>query len=150
MEIVENQSDYWGEFVALNEQWIQEHFELEDFDHDLASNPGQITEQGGYIFSLVKDGSVLATCALFYIDDKTYELARMAVSKAHRGNGYANLLLDKCLQKSKDLHAEKLCLVSNTRLKQAIGLYTKYGFVTTKLGQHPVYKRANIEMELEL
>jgi ribosomal protein S18 acetylase RimI-like enzyme len=41
-------------------------------------------------------------------------------------------------------------LLSNTILNPAISLYQKHGFKTLRQGEHPDYKRCNIEMELQL
>ena len=146
MKIVENQKEYLQDFIRLNEEWIQKYFEIEEVDKDLAKNPYLIIEQGGYIFSIIDDENVIGICALIHKDNSIYELARMAISNQHQGKGYGSLLLETCLKKLKSISTRKVQLVSNTKLKIAIRLYKKYGFSTTNLGQHPVYKRANIEI----
>lgn len=147
MKIVENKKTYLKNFIHLNEKWIQKYFEIEQIDKDLAENPYLIIEQGGYIFSIIDDENVIGVCALINKDNGIYELARMAISNQHQGKGYGSLLLETCLKKLKSISAKKVQLVSNTKLETAISLYKKYGFTTTHIGQHPVYKRANIEME---
>ncbi len=87
MKIVENQKKYLADFVRLNEKWISNYFEIEDIDRELASNPQKIIENGGYIFTLVLDNHVIGVCALFNEGNGVYELARMAVSQKHQGNG---------------------------------------------------------------
>jgi ribosomal protein S18 acetylase RimI-like enzyme len=76
-----------------------------------------------------------------------YELARMAVAAAHQGRGYGRLLMEACLHKLAAIKAQRVYLVSNTRLVAATAMYRKYGFTTTMEGRHPVYSRANIVME---
>ncbi len=147
MKIVENQKKYLADFVRLNEKWISNYFEIEDIDRELASNPQKIIENGGYIFTLVLDNHVIGVCALFNEGNGVYELARMAVSQKHQGNGYGDVLIQTCLSKLSDINAKKVHLVSNTKLKSAISLYKKYGFNTISKKQHPVYSRANITME---
>ena len=114
---------------------------------DLCYFPYKIIEDGGYIFSLVSESKVLGVCALFNDGDGIYELARMAVSPTCHGKGYGNQLIEHCLSKLKEISAQKVYLVSNTKLGAAIGLYKKYGFKTVLEGPHPVYSRANIVME---
>jgi len=116
---------------------IKKYFELEYFDIDLAKNPYQIIENGGYIFTVLKDND-------------TYELARMAVKDQYQRKGYGSVLIETCLEKLNNINAKKVFLVSNTKLEIAISLYKKYGFRIIKQEQHPVYKRANIEMELKI
>jgi len=150
MKIVENKKKYLQDFIRLNEEWIEKYFEIEQIDKDLAKNPYSIIKNNGYIFSIIENEKVIGVCALINSTSDTYELARMAISKEHQGKGYGSLLLETCLKKLKSINAKKVTLVSNTKLETAIKLYNKYGFVTIHIGQHPVYKRANIEMELNV
>ena len=147
MEIVENEKDHLEDFIRLNEEWISTYFELEEVDHVLAANPYQIIENGGYIFSLVVKDEVLGVCALFNEGKGKYELARMAVSPRHHGGGLGHKLMRACLSKLSHIGAQKVYLISNTKLEAAIALYKKHGFKTVTQGQHPVYSRANIVME---
>ena len=40
-------------FIRLNEQWIEEHFGLEEADRKLAADPYRIVREGGHILSLL-------------------------------------------------------------------------------------------------
>mgnify|MGYP000296587097 CR=1 FL=1 len=147
MNITENSREYLADFIRLNEEWIGHYFAIEETDRNLASNPFKIIEDGGYIFSLVSGDKVIGVCALFNEGEGVFELARMAISPAYQGNGYGNRLIEHCLSKLKKINAQRVYLVSNTKLGAAIGLYKKYGFQTVSEGPHPVYSRANIVME---
>ena len=147
MEIVENQPEYLSEFISLNEQWVTEHFQLEDTDRLLAANPRSVIDNGGYIFSLISNGVVLGVCALFNDGDNVFELARMAVSPEHHNKGCGQLLMLACLSKISVIGTKKVYLVSNTTLSATISLNKKNSFKTVSQGQHPVYSRANIIME---
>jgi len=149
MEIQENNQNHLCDFIQLNEEWILKYFTLEETDKKLASNPSKIIDDHGYIFSLIQNKKVLGVCALFNEGNGVFELARMAVSPPHQGKGYGKALMEACLYKSQAVNAKRVYLVSNTKLKSAIALYKKYGFVTIQTGQHPVYSRANIVMELK-
>jgi len=146
LEIVENESKYLNDFIRLNEEWIISYFQLEDVDHKLAANPQKVIDDGGYIYSLVSDNEVVGVCALFNEGNNVYELARMAVSPKHQGKGHGEKLINACLSKAKEIKAQKVYLVSNSKLKIAISLYKKHGFKITSTEQHPVYSRANITM----
>jgi N-acetylglutamate synthase-like GNAT family acetyltransferase len=143
----ENNRDHLADFVRLNEEWISTYFTVEDADRKLAAKPDQVLDDGGYIFSLLENGEVVGVCALFREDNGVFELARMAVSPQHQGKGYANTLMQACLEKLHEIEASKVYLLSNTKLEAAIALYKKFGFKTVRLGVHPVYSRANIVME---
>lgn len=147
MEVLENDKGLLHDFIRLNEEWISTYFEIEEVDRALAENPFQIVENGGFIFSLVSSGEVLDVCSLFNEGNGVFELARMAVSPNSQGHGYGNQLIIACLSKLKEIGANKVYLVSNTKLEAAIALYQKHGFKIVSEGQHPVYSRANIIME---
>ena len=149
MEIHENNKNHLKSFIQLNEAWVTKYFEIEQSDIELSNNPYGVIENGGYIFSLTENNLVVGVCALFNEGQGTYELARMAVAETHQGKGYGKALIVKGIQKAKELNANKLYLISNTKLETAIALYRKYGFKTIKTGQHPVYSRANIVMQYE-
>lgn len=146
MEIIENESEYLNDFIALNEEWITANFQLEDIDKKLAANPQKVIDDGGYIFSLVDNNKVIGVCALFNEGNNVYELARMAVSSKQRGKGYGEKLIKACLSKSQEIKANKVYLVTNEKLEAAIALYKKHGFKIVSTEQHPVYSRANITM----
>jgi N-acetylglutamate synthase-like GNAT family acetyltransferase len=139
-----------SDFVRLNEQWISEHFALEESDRRLAANPMQIIADGGHILSLVEGGRVVGVCALFRESRYRFELARMAVDRTERGKGYGDVLIRAALQRARESGATSVFLLSNTVLEPAIALYRKHGFVTVSEGPHPVYARCNIVMERAL
>jgi ribosomal protein S18 acetylase RimI-like enzyme len=150
MEILENKKEYLHDFIRLNEAWISTYFKIEAVDIELAANPYKVIENGGFIFSVLVDDSVVGACALFNSGDGIYELARMAVSPEHQGKGYGNALIVTCIKKLKAIGATKVYLVSNTKLESAIALYKKHHFEVTFEGAHPVYLRANIVMERKI
>ena len=150
MEIIINNTAYLREFIALNEAWITHYFTLESSDFELAKNPEKIIKDGGFVFFLLSEDEVAGVCALFNEGDGCYELARMAVSPKHQGKGFGDALIQAAIQKSHDVKAKRLYLISNTKLEAAIALYKKHGFKTETVGQHPVYSRANIRMGYDL
>ena len=150
MNVVENKKELLQDFIRLNEEWISTYFELEEVDFALAKNPYKIVENGGFIFSLLVDESVVGVCALINSGNGIYELARMAVSPEFQGQGYGSKLIEACFSKLKEIGVEKVYLISNTKLIPAIALYRKYNFKITFEGSHPVYSRANIGMECKI
>ncbi len=149
MKIHDNNPEHFTDFIRLNEEWITKYFSLETSDRKLAKNPGIIIDNEGFIFSVCKKNTVVGVCALFNEGNGVYELARMAVTSDFQGQGIATFLLLHSLRKAKDVSANKVYLLSNTKLKAAITLYKKFGFNTVQTGQHPVYSRANIVMEIK-
>lgn len=150
MKIHENNPEHFKAFIALNQNWIEEYFELEPVDLELARDPSKVIREGGTIFTLCVEDEVVATCALFKSSATEYELARMATKKSVRGKGYGRQVLNRAIEKARSLGATKIFLVSNTRLHPALHLYESVGFKTTHIGQDPFYRRADIRMEMEL
>ncbi|MEQ1678026.1 MAG: GNAT family N-acetyltransferase, partial [Chitinophagaceae bacterium] len=78
-----------------------------------------------------------------------YELVKMFVDPAYRGQGISKTLLDRCLSEAEKLNARNIILYSNSQLKTALGLYEKYGFNYVDATGGP-FLTADIKMELSL
>jgi ribosomal protein S18 acetylase RimI-like enzyme len=79
--------------------------------------------------------------------DDGFELAKMTVIPEWRGKGVSKLLMDKCLDKARELKAKKIVLFSNSQLTAALNLYTRYGFRHVEIIDSPL-KTADVKMEL--
>lgn len=142
---------YIPAFVELNREWIQTYFVLEPMDLAQLEAPQKaILESGGEIFFVLADDHPVATCAMVPHGEACFELAKMAVMPGARGKGYGDIVMRAALQWAREKKARRVMLLSNTLLAPAISLYTKHGFRTVHLGEHPDYKRCNIEMSLDL
>jgi ribosomal protein S18 acetylase RimI-like enzyme len=149
--IIERDSpDCLSDFIRLNEAWISEHFEIEAMDRHLSEDPGRVLREGGHIFSATIDGIVVGAAALFRDGPDQFELARMAVDPAYRGQGIGRTLAVAALQKARDDGATRVSLCSNTKLAPAIALYRSLGFTVVREGAHPEYARCNVVMALDL
>ena len=139
-------------FRALNEQWITQHWQLEEHDIECIDRPQEsIIDKGGHIFVALYRGEPAGVCAFCKMDDPRYdfELAKLAVSPEVRGKGIGYLLCKTAADKARSLGAKRIFLESNTLLKPAIRTYKKLGF--RELAEyHPAYARGDIQMELTL
>ncbi|WP_312079173.1 bifunctional helix-turn-helix transcriptional regulator/GNAT family N-acetyltransferase [Chryseobacterium sp.] len=152
VEIVEYEPKYQSTFRDLNKEWISNYFEMEETDYKSLDNPQEyILDKGGKILVALYKNEPLGVCALIKMNDKDYhfEMAKMAVSPKVQGKNIGWLLGQAIINSAKELGASKLYLESNTILKPAINLYYKLGFVKIS-GRPTPYKRANIQMELDL
>jgi DNA-binding MarR family transcriptional regulator len=150
VDIIDYTPGYKKAFKDLNEEWITLHFKMEESDHKALDHPEEyIIDKGGHIFIALYDGEAVGACALIKMDDKKFELAKMAVSPKAKGKGIGTLLGVACIEKAKELGADTVFLESNTKLKPAISLYRKLGFEKIT-GPPSPYERANIQMELKL
>jgi N-acetylglutamate synthase-like GNAT family acetyltransferase len=149
--VVRFQSELAAHFESLNREWIEQYFEIEEADLVIFANPfKEIVEPGGQIFFVIEDGKAVGTCAVIRMKEGVYELAKMAVSSEARGRGHGDLLIESVIDFAKQAGAERLILVSNTRLKPAIALYEKHGFKSVPITDAEDYKRVDIQMELRL
>lgn len=150
IEIIDYKSEYQEYFKTLNLEWIQKYFTVEPADEYVLSNPQKaILDNEGFIFFAKSASEIVGTCALQKVDDKTYELAKMAVSEKFQNLGIGRMLMDKAIQKAIEIQLDKLELYTNSKLARALDIYNKYGFQEVSLDGHPT-KRANIKMEMIL
>ncbi|MES2266464.1 MAG: bifunctional helix-turn-helix transcriptional regulator/GNAT family N-acetyltransferase [Bacteroidota bacterium] len=150
VKIVDYTPDYQPAFKRLNEEWITQYFKMEETDYRSLDHPDDyILKKGGHILIALYNNEPVGACALIKMEDKRYELAKMAVSPMAKGKGIGFLLGQACIAKAKELGATKLYLESNTILKPAISLYHKLGFKKIT-GVPSPYERCNIQMMLDL
>jgi putative acetyltransferase len=149
--VVPYQEEFRAAFAALNREWIEKYFTLEQADREILGDPdGKIIEAGGQVFFVMERGEILGTCAMLRHSVDEYEIAKMAVASTARGRGFGDLLMDACIAFAREREARRVIIVSNTILEPAIRLYRKHGFVQVPLARDARYERANIRLELEL
>jgi DNA-binding MarR family transcriptional regulator/predicted GNAT family N-acyltransferase len=150
VHIIDYAAEHKGLFKQLNEEWIRQYFKMEESDYKALDHPDDyIIAHGGHIYMAVYEEEVVGTCALIKMNDKKFELAKMAVSPRAQGKSIGTLLGQACIKKARELGADTVYLESNTLLKPAINLYLKLGFQKIT-GPPSPYERSNIQMELRL
>ena len=121
-------------------------------EHDLAilNNPRElILKNGGVIYLAQHQNEIVGSAALIKEHDGMYELAKMTVAASHQKMGISKLLLERCIDKARELHATSITLFSNSQLKAALGLYEKFGFQHVPVEDSP-FATADVKMELIL
>jgi N-acetylglutamate synthase-like GNAT family acetyltransferase len=140
-------------FRELNEEWIAQYFRLEEQDHIQLRDPEEsILRTGGQIVIAAAGDERIGCCALIFVRQGVFELAKMAVSERYRGHGIGRKLLEYAIAQAKVLGAHTLELASNAKLANAVHLYESLGFrhlPADRVGRSP-YARANVFMELHL
>ena len=150
IEIINYESKYQPNFKRLNLEWLEKYNLTESHDLEILDDPdGTVIAGGGCIFLAMDGDSVIGTAGLWKENEKEYELVKMAVAPAYRGQGISKILLDCCLEEAKALKAYKIFLFSNSQLKTALGLYEKYGFCHVNVTNNP-FLTADVKMELSL
>jgi N-acetylglutamate synthase-like GNAT family acetyltransferase len=150
IEIIEYSGEYANDFRELNLEWLEKYNLAESHDLEIINHPKEtILDNGGYIFLAREGGRIVGTAGIANEGDSIYELVKMTVAAAFRGQGISKMLIEKCLDRARELKAKKIFLYSNSQLQTAISLYKKYGFVHVDASNSPLVT-ADIKMELTL
>jgi putative acetyltransferase len=150
IKIIEYKNEHHAAFRQLNLEWLDHYNLTESHDLMILDDPeGTILNRGGFIWMAEADGQLVGSAGLIKEHDGEYELAKMAVTAAYRGKGISKLLIEKCLEKAREVGAKKLSLFSNHQLQTALSLYEKYGFRHVALHDSP-FETADVKMELAL
>ena len=86
VNIINFKNEYEKHFYDLNIEWLNNFFEVEEYDHKILSNAKKyIIDKGGKIFFAVLGDKIIATVALMPTENElTYELTKMAVKPKYR------------------------------------------------------------------
>jgi putative acetyltransferase len=150
IEIISYQSKYQPDFKRLNLEWLDKYNLTESHDLEVLNDPeGKVIAGGGCIFLAMDGERVIGTAGLAKEHEGVYELIKMFVDPAYRGQGISKILLDCCLEEARKLKAKKIFLYSNSQLLTALKLYEKYGFHHVDASNSPLLT-ADVKMELPL
>lgn len=75
-----------------------------------------------------EDGSIVGAYGLYPLKNQTCELRKMYLHRACRGQGHGKHLLEEALATARELGFKAVTLETASVLKEAIALYTRYGF----------------------
>lgn len=105
----------------------------EGIDRDLDDIEGSYIARGG-VFELLEDpeGRLLGTVGLYPFGDGRIELRKMYFRKELRGKGYGKMVLRRMIGTAREMGYQTMVLETASVLKEAIGLYRKFGFVEKK------------------
>jgi putative acetyltransferase len=150
IEIIDYSDEYANDFKQLNLEWLNKYNLAEAYDLEIINDPKKtILNNGGFIYLAKFMDNIVGTAGLANEGNSVFELVKMGVAPAFQGRGIAKMLIEKCLNKARELKAKKIFLYSNSQLITAITLYKKYGFVHVDASNSPLLT-ADIKMELTL
>lgn len=118
-------------------------------DADLKDIEANYLRRGG-VFEIIEDanGKLLGTVGLYPLDAETVELRKMYFDKILRGRGYGKMMLERMIAAAKAAGFKRIYLETASVLKEAVGLYEKYGFQPTTEGIHSARCDAAYFLEL--
>ena len=101
----------------------------DDTDADLFDVEASYFSRGGR-FDVLSDatGEIVGTVALFPIDDRTVELRKMYLRSDARGHGHGRRMLEHAIEQAGRMGFARVTLETASVLKEAVALYTRYGF----------------------
>jgi ribosomal protein S18 acetylase RimI-like enzyme len=155
VEILDYMPEYKEYFQKLNYEWLEKYFQVEDLDKKILLNPEeQIIKEGGFVLFARMEEKVVGTTAILKRDEKTYEIAKMAVTEKAQGMQVGRKLTKEAVARAKEKGAKKLILKTDNRLRAAVNLYRTFGFKVTQTestasGKYE-RKRFGIQMKLDL
>ncbi len=151
VNILRYSPQYKEDFKNLNYEWLQKYFTVEPKDEIILSNPEEeVINKGGEIFFAVLDEDIVGTCAAIKIDDKTYELAKMAVTEKAQGKQIGKKLALAVIGFAYSNNAASVILFTNRKLQAAINLYESLGFQSVPSEENSLYRRETFKMKLDL
>lgn len=152
VEIINYRPQLKKYFQALNRDWLTEYFTVESEDEKILADPqGKIIKKGGTVLFARLNGDVVGTTALLPRENSTYELTKMAVDKNFRRRQIGRRLLAAAVETARDGKAVRLVLLTSPRLKAALNLYRRFGFVETGMPDWATcYRRCSIFMTMDL
>ena len=108
-------------------------FDLESKDSDLKDLEESYLRSGG-IFEVLedRDGNLLGAYGLFRLTNETCELRKMYFVAEIRGIGLGRRVLERAVNHARRLGYQSIMLETISVLKDAIRLYTRFGFVPMK------------------
>lgn len=147
MEIIKYEEKYRQDFIDLNTAWVERFFVMEQEDRDILSHIEDFLKKDGMIFFAVEDEKVLATCMVYPFGNNIWEICKLAASGQHTGTGAGSAVFKACMDYAIAHGAEKITLISNHILTQALHIYEKFGFKRIALDRGGEYERADVQCE---
>ncbi|MBN2794528.1 MAG: GNAT family N-acetyltransferase [Clostridia bacterium] len=117
------------DFKAISYEWLLEYVSVEPIDQIILDAPYEkIILPGGQIWmAKIKEMNV-GTISLMKVDEMTYEIGKLGVSKMYRHIGIGYALMEKALDYARAIGCKNVVLYTASHLVAARKLYEKFGF----------------------
>ncbi len=147
MKVIPFEEKYRQDFIDFNKDWIVSNFGfLEEHDIQTFEKIDEEMKAGAMIFFAVENDIALATCMAMPMEGTTWEICKLGSNKnvPHKGAGSA--VFRASMKWALEHGAERLFILSNSKLKPALHIYKKYGFEEIALNDYE-YIRGDIAFE---
>jgi len=98
-------------------------------DADLRNIQVSYLSDGGAFRILECDGQIAGSYGLYPVTHQRCELRKMYLLPELKGRGLGKKMMEDALRVAKDMGFVEMTLETNSRLKEALGLYKKHGFM---------------------
>ena len=148
MKLIKYDQKYRQDFIDFNTAWIEDNFgHLEPEDYETFEHIEDEIKDGAMIyFAIDDDGTALATCMAKPMEGNTWELCKLGSNKARNHTGSGSLVFEAAMNWAIQNGADRIFLISNSKLFPALHIYEKYGFAEVKLDDYE-YERGDIAFE---
>ena len=92
----------------------------------------------------------IASIAFIKLDDRVYEVGKMAVIPEYQGKGIGQRILQYGLSFGQKQGWKLLVIYSCLCLENALHIYKKFGFTEVELEKENPYARVDVKLELQL
>jgi putative acetyltransferase len=151
LQIVDFTASYASAFEALNLEWLEKYFHVEEIDRRILSNPqSEVIDHGGHILFARSNDDTVGTVALKHHGDGSYELTKMAVTAGKQGGGIGRALLVAAIDRFESVGGKMLYLESHSSLNTAVALYLSAGFEHARHPSGSDYARSDTYMVYRL
>ena len=101
----------------------------EETDKDILDLKLYYFNKNGW-FEIIEDEyeKIIGSYGIIKISDTQCKLRKMYLKKIYQGEGLGKEMMERSIQKAKELGYREIILETNKVLIKAIGLYKKYGF----------------------
>ncbi len=98
-------------------------------DEQLLQLPQSYTAHGGAFFVALDKEQVIGTAGIALLEPAVFELRKMFLDPAVRGQGLGQRLFDACLGFAKERGGQRIVLDTTEKMTEAIAFYGRNGFV---------------------
>lgn len=147
MKVVPFEEKYRQDFIDFNTDWITSNFGyLEEHDKETFAKIDEQLNAGAMIFFAVENDIALATCMAAPVTETTWEICKLGSNRdvSHKGAGSA--VFEASMTWALNHGADRIFIISNSKLKPALHIYRKYGFKEIELDDYE-YDRGDIAFE---
>jgi GNAT superfamily N-acetyltransferase len=107
---------------------IEQYFDQNEFEDELASLPGKYAPPDGQLFLACDDHKPAGCVALRRIDGQACEMKRMFLYPQYQGKGIGRKLGEAIIRDARDAGYTIMRLDTSWRQQEAQALYSKLGF----------------------